>query len=145
MAGSLPLTSVTSHHRILWILLLFGLSNMEKSFFQAPSLITEWKWNGSLDCESIVGCGREELRIEKDEDSLLFRTMSLRKPKPAPAKQQKKQIPTAEPTTTFLEAPIHKMTSAEVKKALKSIGLKTTGNLAELRERLEKFVGNRRK
>lgn len=122
---------------------------MEKSFFQAPSVIESWDWNGALECPGIVipRSNKDDcIEIQKCDQSPLFRTIALRKAKQAPSKSQqpKKPPPASEATTTFLKVPIHKMTLVEVKEALRGIGLRTEGTLAELRERLDKFV-NRRK
>jgi len=75
--------------------------------------------------------------------SILFRTIKLRKARPAAPKPARPPQP--EPDTTFLPAPIHQMSSQELRRALKSLAASTAGSKAVLRDRLDKIInGDRR-
>lgn len=118
---------------------------MERSLFPAASVVTDWEWDGSLECEEIVLTISEQpncIPVEDDRESIIFRTMKLRKAKdPPPPKPVKKLVVTLAADTTFLTAPIHKMGMTELKRTLKGLGMQTTGTKAELRARLQRLIG----
>ncbi|KAH0789812.1 hypothetical protein GPJ56_006314 [Histomonas meleagridis] len=118
--------------------------------FPSPSIISNWVWNGDMECETVLPIINESPNfqvIEQDTEPLIFRRLRLEKSKttkdtkpaqPKPPKNGKSII--QENATSFLPAPIHKMTTAELKKTLKSLGLVTTGTREEMAQRLQKFI-----
>ncbi|KAK8884563.1 hypothetical protein M9Y10_043677 [Tritrichomonas musculus] len=118
-----------------------------KSLFSAPSTIQKWEWDGNMDCQTVLPIVTEDskcVNIELDSDSLLFRSLNLRRSKNTVSQSKPPKRPvqnkTQEPDTTFLPAPIHKMSQQELKESLKRIGLQTTGTKAELMQRLDHFI-----
>ena len=121
---------------------------MDESVFPPRAVIKDWGWDGDLSCpRSVIISSEQEncIAIQNDEESILFRTIRLRKVKTAPPKPVKKPVHT-EPVknTTFLTAPIHKMSTKELRNALKAIGVTATGSKAELRERLGEVMNARK-
>jgi hypothetical protein len=117
-----------------------------RPLFPRPSIVANWTWDGGLDCPAEIAAEWEQAKvatIEEDTESILFRTNKLKKAAAAPPRKPKTAARNMiqEANTTFLPAPLHKMTMAELKGALKSIGMGTTGSRAELEQRLEKLVG----
>jgi hypothetical protein len=119
--------------------------------FPAPSIITDWTWDGNLSCPTVIPLPKDQTNltvVEDDTESILLRTIRLKKSQ-ASAAQKPKVKPVKsiiqEPDTTFLPAPIHKMTQAELKTVLKNLGMSTTGNRAELAQRLEAFMSRGKK
>jgi hypothetical protein len=123
---------------------------MARPLLPKPTLVTQWAWDGNLDCPTHVLLKAEHanlVMVEEDTESILFRTIKLKKAgAPAPPKLKKPaQSIIVEPNTTFLPAPIHKMSLAELKTALKSIGMSTTGSRAELEQRLDRLISGDKK
>ena len=122
-----------------------------KSLFTTPATIKSWDWDGSFNCEEIIPvqtANSDFVKIELDSESILLRTLKLRKSKNTMMHNRPQVRPVkSEPEshTTFLPAPLHKMTQQELKQSLKSIGLQTTGTRADLVERLEKFMNSGKK
>jgi hypothetical protein len=109
------------------------------------TVVSQWSWDGALDCQEHVLLKSEQpnlVFVEEDSESILFRTIKLKKAAaPAPQKLKKPtQNIMVQPDTTFLPAPIHKMSIAELKTALKSIGMSSTGSRAELEQRLDRLI-----
>ena len=121
---------------------------MESSVFPNRSVVKTWEWNGSLDCSTsvVVAEDRENaIKICDDEESILFRTIRLRKAKATPPKPAKKQThPEPDRNTSFLPAPIHKMSIKELRNALKAVGLPATGSQAEMRARLSELMSSKK-
>jgi hypothetical protein len=121
-----------------------------KPLLPKPSVVSQWAWDGNFDCPTHVPLSSEQpnvVLVEEDTESILFRTIKLKKAaSPAPPKLKKPtQNILTEPNTTFLPAPIHKMSIAELKTALKSIGMSTTGSRAELEQRLDRLINGDKK
>lgn len=121
-----------------------------KSLFSTPSTIQKWEWDGNMDCQTVLPIVTKDsncVNISLDQDSLLYRLLKLKRSKSNVSQSKQPKHPTApnasqESHTTFLRAPIHKMTQQELKQTLKNIGLQTTGTRAELAQRLENFVNS---
>lgn len=113
-----------------------------KSSFLAPSIITEWNWDGDLDCETVLFSFDESEQIENSQQSFLYQCiLSKKKQQAAKAGKKdgkKKTLQYIEQNETILPAPIHKMTIPQIKETLKALGLSQTGNRNELVKRLEK-------
>jgi hypothetical protein len=119
--------------------------------FPPPSIVTDWSWDGSLSCPVVIPLPKEQTNmtvVEDDTESILLRTIRLRKSQASAAQKPKvKPIKSVvqEPNTTFLPAPIHKMTQPELKTVLKNLGMSTAGSRGELAQRLENFMARGKK
>jgi hypothetical protein len=115
-----------------------------------PTTVSQWSWDGTLDCPVHVILKSEQsntIFVEEDTESILFRTIKLKKAAAPPAPKLKKpsQSIILEPNTTFLPAPVHKMSIAELKNTLKSIGMSSTGSRTELEQRLDRLINGTKK
>jgi hypothetical protein len=123
---------------------------MARPLLPKPALVAQWGWDGCLDCPTQVPLKAEHpgvVLVEEDTESILFRTIKLKKAGVPAAPKLKKptQSIIVEPDTTFLPAPIHKMSLSELKTALKSIGMSTTGSRAELEQRLDRLINGEKR
>jgi hypothetical protein len=115
-----------------------------------PSVVSQWSWDGNLECPVHIPLKSAQpsvVFVEEDTESILFRTIKLKKAaSPVPPKLKKPaQSIIVEPNTTFLPAPIHKMSVTELKTALKSIGMSSSGSRAELEQRLDRLINGDKK
>lgn len=107
------------------------------------SYIEEWKYNGESPIKNnttIYDLAVNE--IVDDTTPILFRTLNLKNKKDEKDVFIKAKAYQEKETTSFLPAPIHKLTRQQLVDKMKPLGLPTHGSKAELAERLSKFFNH---
>lgn len=111
--------------------------------FPRSEFIESWRMDEVISpIETICSCDNATVHIEEHRETILIRTLNLKKKKDETARDQFSRLPLSLITNRpqRIETPIDKMTTSQLKEMLQTYGLDQSGKRSVLLQRLKECL-----